>query len=504
MAVCTGQTVMQGVPAVAAYCRVSTEKEDQLHSLQAQQEFFQQYAMRCGYDLVELYTDEGISGTQLKRRRGFQRMMEDAERGRFSKVFVKDVSRLARNVVDFLQSIRRLKLLGIDCQFITSNMSSNDGELTLTIMAAVAQEESANLSKRIKFGKAKNAAAGRVPNVLYGYDKIPGEYFTLHINEAEAQVVRRIFSMYVQDGLGEKRIAQVLNAEGVPTKRGCRWQQESISRLLRHQLYVGQVVNGREVVQDFLTGQRQKQQPEQWMVTHRPELAIVPQELFVQAQRQMAQRRVPQLSHSHAQGKYPFSTLLRCGACGYHFRRITRTYRNTYHRWVCSGHNALGQQHCASRACLDEGVLQEKLLHWLRAQIRAPHLLLEKTLQQLQNKCQSQLEHSQHSAERMQRLRHMRQKQLHMFEMDVISAQELQQRVACIDAQLHQCLGADGQGDGLEKQIRDICSDITSLLSPVYLDNLFWKSLLQEICVEQDGRVCVSVRDFGRNREQSP
>lgn len=499
--------MMQQAPTVAAYCRVSTEKEDQLHSLQAQQEFFQQYAQRCGYHLVELYTDEGISGTQLKRRRGFQRMMEDAERGRFCKVFVKDVSRLARNVVDFLQSIRRLKALGIDCQFITSNMSSNDGELTLTIMAAVAQEESANISKRIKFGKAKNAAAGRVPNVIYGYDKIPGEYFTLHINEAEAQVVRRIFSMYVQEGLGEKRIAHILNTEGIPTKRGCRWKQESISRLLRHTLYVGQVVNGREVVRDFLTGERQKQQPQQWMVTQKPELAIISPEEFAKAQQQMARRRVPQLEQGHTKGKYPFSTLIRCGECGYHFRRISRTYRSTYHRWVCSGHNALGQQHCASRMTLDEEMLQAQLLQWLGMQIKYPHNLLEKTLQLLRKKAPPQpQEDAQQLAARVQRLRHMREKQLHMFEMDVITAQELQQRVAHIDAQLQQCSAQHGQDEKQsgERQMEHICASIASLLSMTYLDNLFWKELLQEICVEKDGNVYIRVRDFGRIREASP
>lgn len=506
MDLCTGEGMMQQAPTVAAYCRVSTEKEDQLHSLQAQQEFFQQYAQRCGYHLVELYTDEGISGTQLKRRRGFQRMMEDAERGRFCKVFVKDVSRLARNVVDFLQSIRRLKALGIDCQFITSNMSSNDGELTLTIMAAVAQEESANISKRIKFGKAKNAAAGRVPNVIYGYDKIPGEYFTLHINEAEAQVVRRIFSMYVQEGLGEKRIAHILNTEGIPTKRGCRWKQESISRLLRHTLYVGQVVNGREVVRDFLTGERQKQQPQQWMVTQKPELAIISPEEFAKAQQQMARRRVPQLEQGRTKGKYPFSTLIRCGECGYHFRRISRTYRSTYHRWVCSGHNTLGQQHCASRMTLDEEMLQAQLLQWLGRQIKSPHNLLEKTLQLLRKKAPSQpREDAQQLAARVQRLRHMREKQLHMFEMDVITAQELQQRVAHIDAQLQQCSAQHGQDEKQsgERQMEHICASIVSLLSMTYLDNLFWKELLQEICVKKDGNVYIRVRDFGSIRETS-
>lgn len=484
-------------PAVAAYCRVSTEKEDQLHSLQAQQEFFQQYAARCGYHLVELYTDEGISGTRLNRRLGFQRMMADAERGRFSKVFVKDVSRLARNVVDFLQSIRRLKALGIDCQFITSNMSINDGELTLTIMAAVAQEESANISKRIKFGKAKNAAAGRVPNVIYGYDKVPGEYFTLHINEAEAQVVRKIFHLYVEQGMGEKRIARLLNDQNIPTKRGCRWQQESVSRLLRHRLYAGEVVNGMESVRDFLTGQREKHPQQQWQVMARPELAIISPELFQQAQQLLQQRCLPHLAQEKPRGKYPFSTLIRCGACGYQFRRITRTYRNTYHRWVCSGRNIMGKEHCANAIALDEGMLQQELCRWLGDQIRHPQRLLAQTKKLLCEMENPQQDQTQKLAAQMQKLQQLREKQLHMFEMDVISSKQLQQRVAQLDVQLQQYRERMERADTQEgtPAAEKLCAGLETLLSPEHLDHTFWQQVLEGIVVQPDGTVSIQVRE---------
>ena len=181
---------------MAAYCRVSTEKDEQTASLKAQQEFFTEFAAKNDCQLIKLYTDEGKSGTKFKNRFAFQAMMEDAKRGIFDCVYVKDVSRLSRNVVDFLQSVRSLKALGVDCRFITSNMSLSDGELTLTILAAVAQEESANLSKRVKFGKKKNAENGKVPNFVFGYDKTDGDFFHLTINTAEAQIVKQIFHLY--------------------------------------------------------------------------------------------------------------------------------------------------------------------------------------------------------------------------------------------------------------------------------------------------------------------
>ena len=158
---------------IAAYCRVSTDKEEQLDSLENQKEFFSEYAEKHGHTLIRLYADEGISGTSLKKRNEFLRLIKDARLGLFESVVVKDISRFARNTVDFLQSIRELKALGVNIIFITANMQSlGESEFVLTIFGAMAQEESANLSKRVKFGKKINAQKGRVPQRIFGYDRI--------------------------------------------------------------------------------------------------------------------------------------------------------------------------------------------------------------------------------------------------------------------------------------------------------------------------------------------
>ena len=176
---------------IAAYCRVSTDKEDQLNSLEAQKAFFAEYTTRTGDTLIRLYADEGISGTKIKNRKEFLRMMSDAEHGLFD-VVVKDISRFARNTVDLLQNVRKLKSLGIETQFLTANMTSmGNSEFVLTIFGALAQEESANTSKRVKFGKKMNAEKGRVPNIVYGYNKTIGDYFNLEINQEEAVVYQR-------------------------------------------------------------------------------------------------------------------------------------------------------------------------------------------------------------------------------------------------------------------------------------------------------------------------
>lgn len=178
---------------IAAYYRVSTDKSNQLNSLKNQKEFFTE-CVNCTDDhLVKVYADESISGTKIKNRKEFLQMMADAEHGLFDMVVVKDISRFARNTVDLLQNVRKLKTLGIEIQFLTANMTSmENSEFVLPIFDALAHEESANTSKRIKFGKKVNAEKGRVPNLVFGYDKTIGDYYNLTINEKEAVAVRQI------------------------------------------------------------------------------------------------------------------------------------------------------------------------------------------------------------------------------------------------------------------------------------------------------------------------
>ena len=234
---------------IAAYCRVSTDKEDQLNSLEAQKNFFQEYCAKTNDNLVRLYADEGISGTKTKNRKEFLRMMSDAEHGLFQMVVVKDISRFARNTVDLLQNIRKLKSMGIETQFLTANMTSmGNSEFVLTVFGALAQEESNNTSKRVKFGKKINAEKGRVPNIVFGYDKTIGDYFNLTINQEEADVVRQIFRWYTEDGYGAAKIAGMLNDRKILTKRNCRWTQNAVCRILTNEIYIGRVINGKQEV----------------------------------------------------------------------------------------------------------------------------------------------------------------------------------------------------------------------------------------------------------------
>ena len=352
---------------IAAYCRVSTDKSDQLNSLEAQKEFFSEYTKRTGDTLVRLYADEGISGTKIKNRKEFLRMMSDAEHGLFDMVVVKDISRFARNTVDLLQNVRKLKALGIETQFLTANMTSmGNSEFVLTIFGALAQEESANTSKRVKFGKKMNAEKGRVPNIVYGYDKTIGDYFNLAINEEEAKVIRQIYKWYTEEGYGAAKIANMLNEKGLTTKRNCKWSQNAICRILTNEIYTGKIINGKQEVTDFLTGQRSDKDETEWMVVERPELRIIDDKTFEKAGETLHSRHASfNMKHERQSNKYLFSTLIKCKECGWSFRRTVRTYKNTYVRWVCSGHNGRGADSCPNAVTVDEDELIEVLQEYL-------------------------------------------------------------------------------------------------------------------------------------------
>lgn len=341
----------------AVYCRVSTESAEQLASLAQQEAFFVDYAKGAGLTLVHIYADSGKSGTRLASRRAFAKMMADAKAGVFDLLLVKDISRMARNVLDFLQTVRTLKKLGIECRFVTANCSAGEGELFLTILAAVAQEESANLSKRVKFTKDYHARMGRVPSSVYGYRREKGDLFRLTIDKAESSVVRRIYG-YAAAGWGSRRIACLLRAEGHLTRTGRLFGESSVRQILSNSLYAGILRTHQTEVCDYLTGERCRIPVAEQYTFLRPELAIVSKELW---QEVADKRRGRQVTEPTAGGK-----VLVCGACHKPFRR---RQVGTDTVWSCATRSRLGRDACPNQTRIRDSVLAETLYAWLDAYV---------------------------------------------------------------------------------------------------------------------------------------
>ena len=493
---------------IAAYCRVSTDKSDQLNSLQAQKQFFTEYAARCGHRLVRLYADEGLSGTKIKNRRAFQQLLHDAPEGLFEMLVVKDISRFARNTVDLLQSIRQLKALGIETLFLTANMSVlGQSEFVLTIFGALAQEESANTSKRVKFGKRLNAEKGRVPNLVYGYDKTCGDYFHLRINPQEAEVVRQIFSWYTEEGYGAYSIAALLNARGLVTKRGCAWSQNSVCRILKNELYAGRLVNGKQEVADFLTGRRRDCAPDEWLRMERPELQLISPAQFDAAQQLLQSRsQAFRAQRQRQSNRHLFSTLIRCGSCGWSFRRMVRTYRNTYVRWGCSARNGRGAESCPNTVTVDETALLDALDSYFADCMTlagtSPAALLRAFRQLLRNTGEAQPQPAQ-----LQKLRSARQRCLQLYaeslmDHDELTAQlqRLQEQLDTLEAARSRAAQAQRLQDLLPRVLHARFNSASQIIKTELLSNAQLRRLLAGIEVHSDGRVEIYLQPLGETK----
>ena len=494
---------------VAAYCRVSTDKSDQLNSLEAQKKFFTEYTEKNGHNLVRLYADEGISGTKIKNRKEFLRLMGDAQQDLFDMVVVKDISRFARNTVDLLQSIRTLKALGIETTFLTANMTVlGQSEFVLTIFGALAQEESANTSKRVKFGKKMNAEKGRVPNFVYGYDKTNGDYFNLEINQEEAKIVCQIYDWYIREGYGASKIANMLNEKGLKTKRNCNWSQNAICRILTNELYTGKIINGKQEVTDFLTSKRENKDESEWMVTEREDLRIIGPKQFARAQEILHGRRAAfQVKHERQSNKYLFSTLIKCKECGWSFRRTVRTYKNTYIRWVCSGHNGKGAKSCPNEITMDEDKLIQALEEYFTELLKKRKNVINRVVKEFTKVYKAKGDNENYEKElnaQLAKMKKMRQKYMDMYTDDLISRQELNDKIGGMKSEIERLendlklVGNNlDKGEQLEELLKKTFGTIEDVTSVGDMTNEQLKQIVKKIEVDKEGNVDIYLSLFG-------
>ena len=491
-----------------AYCRVSTNKEEQLDSLDSQEKFFKEYCRRNPYDLIQIYADEGKSGTKMKNRTQLLKLLADAGLGIFDIVLIKDVSRLARNTLDFLKSIRQLKALGVKVIFVNYDQTSSDSsEFLLTLLSAIAQEESANTSKRVKFGKRQNAEKGRVPNIVFGYDKIPGDYFHLTVNGKESAVVHRIFDMYVHQDKGENRIASVLNAEGVRTKRNCLWTQNAVSRILSNELYTGAIINGKQEVVDFLTGKRRENGEEKWLKTYRPELRIIDDETFRSVQQiQSARKEAFKLTGNRSSEKHLFSKLIRCKCCGASFRRQVRKYKNTYVKWVCTGRNVNGVSACPNKTVIDEQELLDEIRYYFSCLLKDKPSVIKRLVSQFRRQYKTREDHAATEktlSVQLEKLNRSRRKSHELFENGVISLAEVKERTKQLDEQIKK-LGEElnivrrhiSKSDILKSILNDTFRGMEELLATDITTNATLSHVIDRIEVDQSGHVEIFLKLF--------
>lgn len=315
---------------VAAYCRVSTDNEEQATSYEAQIAHYTEFINKNPeWELVDVYADDGISATSTKGREQFHAMIEDCKAGKIDMIFTKSISRFARNTVDCLNYIRMLKDMNILVFFEKESINTMDskGEVLLTIMASLAQQESESLSQNVKIGVQYRFQQGKVmvnTRCFLGYDK--DENGHLIINPEQAEVVKRIFREYLE-GKSCKKIAQGLERDGILTSRGkTKWYDTSIRLILENEKYMGDALLQKTYTIDYLQKKRVKNTgivPQYYIEgDHEP---IIPKELFLMVQEEIARRATLQDWFGRKTGfsaNHAFSQIVFCANCGEQFRRI--------------------------------------------------------------------------------------------------------------------------------------------------------------------------------------
>ena len=316
---------------VAAYCRVSTDSDEQASSYEAQIEHYTAYINgHPDWELAGIYADDGISGTNTKKREEFNRMIDECLTGHVDMVITKSISRFARNTLDCLKYVRELKDKNIPVYFEKENINSMDskGEVLLTIMASLAQQESQSLSQNVKMGLQYRYQQGEIQvncKWFLGYTK--DENKRLVIAPEEAEIVKRIYREYL-DGASMLKIARGLETDGIRNGAGKeRWHTSNINQILRNEKYIGDALLQKTYTVDFLTKKRVKNNGivPQYYVENSHE-AIVPREIFMRAQEELVRRRCVHLSKNGKKRSFSsthcFSNMIICGNCGEVFRRV--------------------------------------------------------------------------------------------------------------------------------------------------------------------------------------
>ena len=352
---------------VAAYCRVSTDSDEQATSYDAQVEHYTEFIQKNPeWEFAGIYADDGISGTNTQKREDFNRMIDDCEAGNIDMIITKSISRFARNTLDCLKYIRQLKDKNIPVFFEKEAINTMDakGEVLITIMVSLAQQESQSLSQNVKLGLQFRYQNGQVQvnhNHFLGYTKDADG--NLIIDPEQAEVVKRIYREYLE-GYSMDRIAKGLEADGILTGAGkTKWWTSTINKILRNEKYIGDALLQKTYTTDFLNKTRVKNNGivPQYYVEGNHE-AIIPKDIFLRVQEELVRRRIVKTSTNGKKRTYScnhcFAQIVICGECGEMFRRIHWNNRGCKSIvWRCISRLEPTGQECHART-VNETILE--------------------------------------------------------------------------------------------------------------------------------------------------
>ena len=350
----------------AGYARVSTDSDEQFTSYEAQVDYYTNYIKsNADWTFVKVYTDEGISGLNTKHRTGFNEMIEDALAGKIDLIITKSISRFARNTVDTLTNVRKLKEHNVEVYFEKENIYTFDskGEVLITIMSSLAQDESRSISENVTWGQRKRFADGKVSlgyKSFLGYEKGPDKDHPLVIVEDQAKIVRRIYSLFIE-GKTPCTIAKILTEEGIKTPGGKdKWGSTVIESILTNEKYKGSALLQKTFTVDFLEKKMKTNEGEvpQYFIEHSHD-AIIPPEDWELVQVEIARRKSLGRKYS---GNSVFGARLVCGDCGGFYGAKTWNSTNKYKRTIWQCNDKFKGEHRCETPHLNEGDVKMRFL----------------------------------------------------------------------------------------------------------------------------------------------
>ena len=356
-----GKSIFDMPLRVTFYARVSTDKDEQLNSLENQIQYYTDLIQsKVSWTYIPGYIDEGISGTSTKKRDSFLQMIEDAKVGRFDFIITKEISRFSRSTLDSIQYTQELLEHNVGVLFQNDNINTldPDSEFRLVVMAGVAQDEVRKLSERLKFGFRQAIKNGHVlgNDKLWGYDK---KDCILTINESEAKAVRRIFDLYANQKMGIRRISQKLYDEGFTSRRGNAFNVLTIRHILENPKYKGWYCANKSQTVNYRSKRKIFLEEDEWIMYPDPSIpAIVSEELWDRANALYKRRRQQMLSHQNAaefHNRYPYSGKIICEEHGTSFhRQVRKSMKGEKEAWQCRVYRNRGRAGCSAPQLLTE------------------------------------------------------------------------------------------------------------------------------------------------------
>lgn len=351
----SGKSIFDLPLRVTFYARVSTDKDEQLNSLENQVQYYTELIQsKPNWTYIPGYIDEGISGTSTRKRDSFLRMISDAKAGRFDFIITKEISRFSRSTLDSIQYTQELLEHDVGVLFQNDNINTldSDSEFRLVVMAGVAQDEVRKLSERLKFGFRQAIKNGHVlgNDKLWGYDK---KDCVLTINEAEATVVRRIFHLYANEQMGIRRISQQLYDEGFTSRKGNAFNVLTIRHILENPKYKGWYCANKSQTVDYRSKRKIFLDESEWVMYPDPSIpAIVSEELWDRANALYKRRSAQMMSHQSAaefHNRYPYSGKIICEEHGTSFhRQVLKSAKGEKEIWQCRVYRNRGRAACSA------------------------------------------------------------------------------------------------------------------------------------------------------------